>query len=269
MKKIFSILISFSIILIMLSGCGTSKTEHVKDDSLKYIKEKGKIIVGLDDNFPPMGFRDKNNEIAGFDIDIAKETAKRMGLAIEFKPVEWDGIILSLKNKDIDVIWNGLTITDKRKKAIGFTDAYLKNRQIIVVLKDADIQTKEDLSGKIVGVQMGSSSEEALKNDKKTLATLKEVRKYSNNTEALLDLKSGRLQAVVVDEVVGRYYISKMPNVYRILNEDFGREEYGVGFRKEDVSFGQALNETLKAIKQDGTAEKISQKWFGESIIEK
>ncbi|KYH34280.1 cystine-binding periplasmic protein precursor [Clostridium tepidiprofundi DSM 19306] len=269
MRKIFSILVTFFIVLVMLSGCGTSKTKSPKDDSLSRIKEKGKIIVGLDDNFPPMGFRDKNNEIAGFDIDLAKEAAKRMGLNVEFKPVEWDGIILSLKNKDIDVIWNGLTITDKRKEAIGFTDAYLKNKQIIVVLSGSDIKTKKDLGGKIVGVQMGSSSEEALESDKETLKTLKQVRKYSNNTEALLDLKSGRLQAVVVDEVVGRYYISKMPNVYKILKEDFGAEEYGVGFRKEDKSFGQALDEALKAIKQDGTAEKLSKKWFGESIIEK
>lgn len=269
MKKLFTLLTTLFIITTIVSGCGASKTKSSIDNSMQEVKEQGEFIVGLDDSFPPMGFRDENGEIVGFDIDLAKEAAKRMGVNVIFKPVDWDGIVLSLKNDDIDIIWNGLTITEKRKEAMGFTNSYLKNRQIIIVLKDSNIKSKDDFNDKIIGVQLGSSSDEALTNDETTLEKLKEVRKYSNNTEALMDLKAERIQAVVVDEVVGRYYISKMPNVYDVLEDNFGSEEYGVGYRKEDISFGEELNKFLSEMKDDGTADEIYIKWFGSEPKEK
>ncbi len=252
---------------IFLSGCGQAKQSG--DNSWNDIKQKGEFVVGLDDSFPPMGFKDDKGEVVGFDIDLAKEAAKRMGVKVVFKPVQWDGIILSLNNKDIDVIWNGLTITDKRKEQIAFSKVYLQNKQIIVVRNDSQISSKKDLSGKVVGLQLGSSSEAALSADTNTSKSLKEVKKYSDNTEALMDLKQGRLDAVVVDEVVGRYYLSKKSGIYKTLNDDFGKEDYGVGIRKTDSSFKEELDKALDSMKADGTADKISQKWFGKNIIAK
>lgn len=265
-RKNLFVILSVLIISILITSCG-AKTSG--DKSMQDIKDKGKFVVGLDDSFPPMGFRDEKGEIVGFDIDLAKEAAKRMGVDVEFKPVAWDGIVLSLKNKDIDVIWNGLTITEKRKQEIDFSKVYLENRQIIVVGGSSSIASKKDLNGKVVGIQLGSSSEEALNADQETVKSLKDIRKFSNNTEALMDLSAGRVDAVVVDEVVGRYYISKKPNEYKILQDDFGRESYGVGIRKEDVSFKTALDKALDDMKNDGTAEAISKKWFGEDIVKK
>lgn len=239
------------------------------DNSLQQIKEKGKFVVGLDDNFPPMGFRDEKGEIVGFDIDLAKEAASRMGVEVEFKPVEWDGIVFSLKNGVIDVVWNGMTITEERQKQIDFSKPYMDNRQIIVVQKDADINSKDSLSGKVVGLQLGSSSENALNSEPEVAKSLEEVRKYSNNTEALMDLQIGRIDAVVVDEIVGRYYISKRPDVYRVLDENFGSESYGVGIRSEDDSFRQELDKVLDEMKEDGTAKEISKKWFGTNVLNK
>ncbi|SHH01105.1 amino acid ABC transporter substrate-binding protein [Tepidibacter thalassicus] len=253
----------FLVITVMLMGC-TSKDKV--DNSLEEIKKKGEFVVGLDDSFPPMGFKDENGEIVGFDIDLAKEVAKRMGVNVKFKAVDWDGVLLSLKNKNIDVIWNGLTITEKRKKEIAFSKVYLENRQIIVVNNNSSIKRKEDIIGKIVGVQLGSSSENAL-NSSEISKELKEIKKYSNNTEALMDLKAGRIDAVILDEIVGRYYMEKKPGVYRILEDDFGKESYGVGIRKEDVKLKDELNKILDEMKKDGTAKNISEKWFGEDIV--
>lgn len=126
MKRKVLLLVLTLLITFTIFGCSKQVT---KDELKNNIKEKGTLVVGLDDNFPPMGFRDESGEIVGFDIDMAKEVAKRMGINIVFKPVEWDGVILSLKNKDIDVIWNGLTVTDERKKQIDFSDVYLSNKQ--------------------------------------------------------------------------------------------------------------------------------------------
>lgn len=281
MRKIVSIILVILGITAMLTGCGSSNktvdstanqnsaAASSKENNLNGIKGKGKFIVGLDDTFAPMGFRDEKGEIVGFDIDMAKEVAKRLGVSVEFKPVDWDGVVLSLKNKDIDVIWNGLTITDERKEQIDFSNPYLENRQIIVVKSGSGIKSKADLSGKTVGLQLGSSSEEALNADENTAKSLKEIRKYSTNTEALLDLKNGRIDAVVVDEVLGRYYIQKNPEDYVVLDDDFGKEEYGVGIRKEDSDFKEAIDKAIDEMKADGTADKISVKWFGKAILAK
>lgn len=266
MKIKFKLLMLAILSTAILTACGNTPAT---DNSLNDIKNKKELIVGLDDNFPPMGFRGKSGEIVGFDIDMAKEVGKRLGVKVTFKPVEWDGIILSLNNKDIDVIWNGLTITDKRKEQIAFSKVYIQNKQIIIVNNKSKISKKTALNGKTVGLQMGSSSETALAKDSQLTKSLKEVKKYSNNTEALLDLNAGRIDAVIVDEVVGRYYVSKKPGDYKVLTENLGVEDYGVGLRKNDTSLTAEINKLLAQMKSDGTANTISKKWFGKDIIYK
>ncbi len=254
--------------LVLIMALVMSLSVLAEDDSLARIKEEGKFVVGLDDTFAPMGFRDEDGNLVGFDIDLAKVAAERMGVEVEFKPVEWDGVILSLRSGMIDLIWNGMTITEERAAKINFTDPYMNNRQVIAVNKNSDIQTFSDLAGKIVGLQMGSSSFNALNDNEELLNSLKEVKQYATNAEALMDLQIGRIDAVVVDEMHGRYYyISKLPGVYRVLEEDLGWELYGVGVRKEDVSFLNELNRVMNEMKEDGTAEEISIKWFGENVV--
>ena len=251
----------------LFSGCSQKSGA---DKSLDQIKAKGFFIVGLDDAFPPMGFREKgSDEIIGFDIDLAKKAAEKAGIKVIFKPVAWDGVILSLNKGDIDVIWNGLTITPEREKQIGFSKAYLDNRQIIVVKTSSAVKSKADLTGKTIGLQLGSSSETALNADQATVKKLKEVKKYSDNQLALLDLEAGRVDAVVVDEIVGRYSIAKKPGLFKVLTDNFGTELYGVGFRKNDASFRDAIDKALDEMKKDGSADEISKKWFGEAIIKK
>lgn len=262
-KTVCTVVVTLFLALILV-GCGEKPGTG---DALQGIKAKGKFVVGLDDSFPPMGFRNEAGTIVGFDIDLAKEVARRLGVEVEFKAVDWDGVIFSLKNRDIDLIWNGLTITPARDQQIDFSKPYLENRQIIVVAEGSSLQGKVDLKGKIVGYQMGSSSETALNGDVEIAKAVREVRKFSNNTEALLDLQAGRVDAVIVDEIVGRYYMAKRPGIYRVLADDFGKEAYGVGVRDEDDSFREELDRVLDAMKKDGTAARIAEEWFGENII--
>jgi len=251
-KKLITVMLLVLLASVLVAGCGTNQK---------------KIVVGLDDNFPPMGFRDDKNNIVGFDVDMAKEAAKRLGMEVEFKPIDWNSKEAELSGKRVDVLWNGLTITEKRKENILFTNPYMENRQIIVVAADSAIKTKADLAGKVVGVQDGSSSIEALEKDETTTKSFKELKKFGDNVAALMDLKTGRLDAVVVDEIVGRYYIAKKPGEYVILTEYFGSEEYGVGMRKDDKELLAKLQKALDEMKQDGTSAKISQQWFGEDIV--
>ena len=145
-----SVKIILSIIISMIIFIGCSEKKSSVDNSLQKVKDAKKLVLGLDDTFAPMGFRDNSGEIVGFDIDLAKEVASRMGVALEIKPIDWSSSILSLNKGDIDVLWNGVTINESRKEQINFLKPYLNNRLIIVKPKDRnDINSKEDLAGKV------------------------------------------------------------------------------------------------------------------------
>ncbi|HNH64891.1 MAG TPA: transporter substrate-binding domain-containing protein, partial [Thauera aminoaromatica] len=161
---------------------------------------------------------------------------------------------------------NGLTITEERRKNIGFTSAYMENHQIIVVPAASAIKTKAELAGKVIGIQDGSSAVDAVQKDP-VAASFKELKKFGDNVTALMDLTTGRLDAVVLDEVVGRYYTAKKPNDYVVLDDHFGTEEYGVGTRKDDTALLAKLQKAMDEMKADGSAARISTEWFGKNII--
>ncbi len=176
------------------------------DTSLDDLLSRGKLVVGLDDSFPPMGFRDENGDIVGFDIDLAAEVCQRLGVELELQPIDWDAKELELSSGKVDCLWNGLTVTDERLGAMYFTKPYIANRQVIIVPSGSDIQDRTGLAGKIVGLQKGSSALDALMKDP-VYNEVKEINEYADNVTAFLDLKAGRLEAFVVDEVAGRYII--------------------------------------------------------------
>lgn len=258
--KAITICLSLFIIFIF-AGCSRIETTSNSTNS------KQKIVIGMDDSFPPMEFRDTKNNLQGFDIDLANEIGKRLNVEIEFMPTDWNGVIQSLQTKRFDIILSALSVTEDRKKQIAFSDPYILEKQIVVVQKsNTTIKTPDDLKGKIVGVQLGSTSEEAMKSIERSMQS---VKRYDKNTEALQDLAIGRTQAVVVDELVGRYYIKEHSDKYRILDKELTKEPIAVGFRKDDTELKNKFNKVLKEMSKDGTLEKISKKWFGENITSK
>ncbi|WP_291995376.1 amino acid ABC transporter substrate-binding protein [Candidatus Accumulibacter sp. ACC003] len=267
MRKNTSLALLAILAATLLVACG--KKESAPAAAAMAAPAPATIVVGLDDNFPPMGFRDEGNALVGFDIDLATEAGKRLGSEVIFKPIDWNAKEAELSSKRVDVLWNGLTITDARKEKILFTTPYLENHQIIIVTDKSPIASKADLAGKVVGVQDGSSAIEAVEKDSATAKSLKELKKFGDNVTALMDLSIGRLDAVVVDEVVGRYYTAKKPGEYRVLEENFGTEDYGVGTRKDDTELMARLQKALDEMKSDGAAAAISTKWFGKDIVKK
>lgn len=178
------------------------------DNSLQYIKDKGNMIVGLDDSFPPMGFRDEKGEIVGFDIDLAKAVGEKLGVEVIFQPIDWNAKELELSQKRIDMIWNGMTITDERIETMCFGKPYIANRQVVITSADSGIADLKGLAGKKVGVQRGSSAVEAINSKPEIAKTFGEIVEFDQNLNAFLDLKSGRVDAVVMDIIVGRYIIT-------------------------------------------------------------
>lgn len=180
------------------------------DTSLEDLKKRGELILGLDDSFPPMGFRDEENNVVGFDIDLATEVCKRMGVELKIQPIDWDSKELELSSGRIDCIWNGMSVTDDRLEAMFMAKPYVANTQVIIVPENSDIKTKADLAGKKVGLQKGSSSLEALMKDEATYNAIGEenITQLAENVTVFMDLKAGRIDAFIVDEIVGRYVIS-------------------------------------------------------------
>jgi polar amino acid transport system substrate-binding protein len=264
MSKILKSVVTFGIIAVMaLSVVGCS-------NATKNAMEKDKIVLGFDDTFVPMGFKDDKGEIVGFDIDIAKEVSKRIGKEITFQPIDWSMKESELISGNIDLIWNGYSITKERQERINFTKPYLENRQVIITLVDSEINSKADLKDMNVGAQNQSSAVDAINKETKLLESFKDGKIYTfeTNNEALMDLEAKRIDAVVADEILARYYINqKGEEKYKILKDDFGNEAYGVGIRKGDEELLEKINQAFEDIKKDGTAKKISEKWFGQDIF--
>jgi polar amino acid transport system substrate-binding protein len=269
MKRALALFLTAIFALALLAGCSSPAASGGEDTSLEDILSKGYFIVGLDDAFPPMGYRDAEGNIVGFDIDLAKAVAEQMGIEVKFQPVVWENIAFEVANGNVDVIWNGCTITEARKESFDFSEPYMENAQVVIVLDDAPYQTLADLAGKQIGVQDGSSAQLAIENNKDFASSIKGITGYPTNDKALLDLVAGRVDAVVADVTVYGYYYGIEPNVYRRLDEELGAEEFGIAFAKDADAFREALQEALNEVIANGTAKEISEKWFGYDVTAK
>jgi ABC-type amino acid transport/signal transduction systems, periplasmic component/domain len=262
MKKLIALCVLVVMAGGVFAGCGS--------DSAKKADNTKKIVVGLDDNYPPMGFKDESNNIVGFDVDLAKEASKRLNREVEFKGIDWSSKEAELKSSRVDILWNGLDITEKRKENILFSDPYMDNRQIIFVPVGSSIKSMEDLKGKIVGTQSASTAEEFIDNNPEFRDSMKDVKKYSEYTSAFMDLENGRLEAIIADEITGRYYMSKQKDKFVALDVTVGPvSTFGIGFRKEDQQLRDDVQKVMNEMQQDGTMGKISEKWFGKDITKK
>ncbi len=265
MKKIF--LAAMLLVTMLLTGCGG---DTPKDSGAEKTTDGKKIVIGLDDEYPPMGFKDDKNEIIGFDVDLAKEAAKRLGREVEFKAIDWNSKEAELKSGRIDVLWNGLDITEERKKNMLFSKPYMDNKQIVFVRKGEDpgIKAETDLAGKAVGTQAGSTAEDYIAGKEEFKNSFKEFKTYGDYISAFMDLENGRLDAIVCDEIVGRYYMSKHPEKIDALDVTVGPgTEFGIAFAKENTELRDEVQKAFDEIIADGTAERISNEWFGKDLL--
>lgn len=262
MKKILLLFIVF-LLTFSLIAC---KEEVIQ--TWDGIESRGYMIVGLDDTFAPMGFRDEKGELTGFDVDLAREVARRLGIEVRFQPIDWDAKVLELNSGSIDMIWNGLSITDSRLKEMVFSKPYLENTQMVMVAKGSWIKNINDLEGLKVGAQITSAAQDAVEASS-IYSKLGELVKFDNFNSALLELQNKTVDAVVIDEIMGRYIMSLNPSLYEALEDNFGEETYGIGFRLESSNLKDKIDETLASMIMDGTSAEISVKWFDEDIFMK
>ena len=229
-------------------------------------KNENEFVLGLDDAFPPMGFRNEDNEIVGYDIDLGKEVAKRLGLTFRAQPISWSAKEQELNTGKIDCIWNGLSITPERLAALSFTKPYLNNAQVVIVRANSGIKTLSDLAGKNLGVQAGSSAADAIDENPAFKKSLKEIFDFGDNLTALGDLEVGGLDGIAMDKVVAEYCLTITKKPFVILDETLAPEQYGVAFKKDNTELRDKVQKALEDMAADGTIAEISKKWFGSDI---
>ena len=248
MKRIFAILLA-----LVLSFSAVCLAEA--DSDLAYVQANGKLIVGITD-FAPMDYQDENGEWIGFDADMAKAFAAILGVEVEFIEIHWDNKIMELDNKFIDVVWNGMTLTDDVQAAMECSNAYANNAQVVIVPVDVadQYQTVESVAELTFAVENGSAGEEVI--DELGFANKTEV---ATQADTLMEVSAGTSDAAVIDSLMAAAMVGEGTS-YENLTYTVGlnSEEYGAGFRKGS-DLAAALNEFMAAAYADGTMQQIAE----------
>lgn len=280
MKKRFVSAALAAVMALSMTACGSSNsaaettaadTEAAESQAEETTAEEAKttdggtLIVGFDQDFPPMGFVGDDGEYTGFDLELAQEVAKRLGLEYKAQPIAWDSKDMELESGNIDCIWNGFTMTG-REDDYTWTEPYMANQQVFVVANNSDINSQADLAGKIVEVQADSSAEAALKEAPELTATFKELLTTADYNTAFMDLEQGAVDAIAMDVIVAGYQIQQRNADFKILDDSLSEEEYGVGFKKGNTELRDKVQSTLEEMAEDGTLQEVSEKWFSKDV---
>ena len=258
MKKFITAVLTAAMLVMPLAACSDAAPE---DGSASV----GTFTVGFDAEFPPMGFVAEDGSYTGFDLDLAAEVADRLGREFVAQPIAWDSKDQELNSGNIDCIWNGFTISG-REESYAWTEPYMANNQVVVVNADSGIASLADLAGKTVAVQKDSSGLAALEENADLTATFAELVQVDDYLNAMMELETGAVDAIVMDEIVARYQIQQSGSNFAVLDEAIAAEEYGVGFAIGNEALRDEVQAALEDMAADGTLARISNEWFGEDI---
>ncbi|MCQ2505437.1 MAG: amino acid ABC transporter substrate-binding protein [Saccharofermentans sp.] len=256
MKRLVSVLLCAVMFAVPLTACSSAKKANA---------DKKQFVVGFDAEFPPMGFIADDGSYTGFDLDLAAEVADRLDLEFVAQPIAWDAKDQELAAGNIDCIWNGFTISG-REDAYTWTDPYMENNQVVVVRADSDITSLTDLEGRIVAVQKDSSGLAALEENPDLMNSFAELVEEESYLNAMMELESGAVEAIVMDEIVARYEIQTSGKDFVVLDESVASETYGVGFLLGNEELRDDVQATLEEMAADGTLARISNEWFGSDV---
>ncbi|MFZ5816812.1 MAG: ABC transporter substrate-binding protein [Bacillota bacterium] len=247
----------FIISAALLAGCSSSGSK----DTLDEIKARGEVTFAMSGGYPPFNYYDENDKLVGFDVDIAAEVAKRMG--VKFKPVTtaWDGILEGLVGGRYDAILGSMAITPQRLERVDFSDPYYLDGSQMLVRKDSPYTRAEDLKGKSIAIANGTT----FADDAKTLG-ITDVKTFEDDNQTLQELRNDRVQGVITGYFVAVNAVKQFPNDFKLAGPRIREEQIAVAIRKNNPKFVEAVNKALKEMREDGTYARISEKWFGRDI---
>ncbi len=255
LKKVLAVVLCVLFVSGMFAAC--SKSNNSKSD-LDYVKSKGKMVIGVT-LYEPMNYKDENGNWTGFDTEFAQAVCEKLGVEAEFIVIDWDNKIFELDSKKIDCAWNGMTLTDEVKESMDCTKPYVKNEQVVVMKADAvknytDVASLKDVT---FAAESGSAGEAALK-DLSLDANLTSVAAQS---DALMEVKSGSVQACVIDNTMANAMTGEGTSYSELAQGiSLTSEEYGVGFRKGSDLTAE-VDKIIDEMKADGSLQKLADKY--------
>lgn len=255
---------------LLLAACSSNstKTSSEGDKWDTYVADKS-ITIGFDNTFVPMGFEDDKGENTGFDIDLANAVFEKYDIKVNWQPISWEMKENELNSGNIDLIWNGYTMSEERAKKVLFTNPYMLSEQVLVTKNDSGITKTPDMKEKVLGVQAGSSGYDEFVNKPEVLQDIvkdNDAVLYDTFTQAFLDLENGRIDALLVDNVYANYYLKQANELdnYKVFSSGLEVGDFGVGARKEDKTLVEKINVAFTELYKEGKYQDISEKWFGE-----
>ena len=250
-KKIFAALMT-AVMAMNIAACGSTGTSSTSD--VDYIKNKGTLIVGITD-FAPMDYKDDAGNWIGFDADMAKKVSESLGVEVKFVEIDWDNKILELENKSIDVVWNGMTLTDEVTNSMECTKAYLNNAQVVVVpaVEAASYSDAASVAGLSFAVEAGSAGEAAAKDNGYNYTAL------TSQADAVMEVNAGTSQACIIDLLMAGAMIGEGTSYSDLTHTvELTKEEYGIGCRKGS-DLAAYINEQLATFYKDGSMQAVAQ----------
>jgi cystine transport system substrate-binding protein len=239
----------------------------VAGEQLQKIKDAGVINVGLEGTYPPFSFVDADGKLAGFEVEFSEALAKELGVKVKLQPTKWEGILAALESKRLDAVINQVTITEERKKKYDFSEPYtVSGIQALVLTKKAaelNIKSAADLSGKKVGVGLGTNYEEWVKANVPTA----DIRTYEDDPTKFQDLRVGRIDAILIDRLAALEYAKKAKDT-TAAGDAFSRQEAGIALRKGEPELLAAVNKAIDKLRADGTLKKLSEKYFSADVTQ-
>jgi polar amino acid transport system substrate-binding protein len=258
MKTLLRSLAALTATLLLLGLAACSETEA---DSLQRVKKAGEISFAMSGGYPPFNFYSENNELVGFDVDVAREVATRLGVKLKPVTTEWSGIIEGLRSGAYDGILGSMAVTEDRLKVVNFSTPYYYSGAQLMVRTGSPITSTADIKGKIVGVVTGTTfADDAAK------LGAGEVKLYKDDTQTLTELSSGVVDGVITDRVVGVNAMNSGKFDIAPMGAPLRSENIAVAFNKDDATLLEAVNQILQAMHEDGTLTRLSVKWLNTDI---
>ncbi|MBO8172711.1 MAG: transporter substrate-binding domain-containing protein [Bacillaceae bacterium] len=256
MRKSWLAILSLVLLLsVFTAGCGTSEEPSGSGG------EKETFSFAMSGLYKPFNFKE-DGELVGFDVEIGTEIAKRMGMEPDPVTNPWESIIPGLTTNKYDAIIGSMAITEERLEKVNFSRPYYRSgAQIFVSADNDEIKSADDLKGKVIGVVKASTFKDV------AMEYTDQVKEYDSDLTALNDLPSGRIDAVITDQMVGLRMIKEGAVDIKDVGEPLWVDEMGIAVRKEDEALLENINKALESMIEDGTYEEISKKWFGRSIL--
>lgn len=252
-KKVVSVMLCAAMTAAVLAGCGSSSAETAEADTEE--SAGGTLVMGTNAEFPPYEYYE-GQEVVGIDAEMAAAVAEKLGMELKIEDMAFDSLIPALSSGKVDIVAAGMTVTEDRLASVNFSDTYATGIQAIIVTEDSDIASADDLVGKTIGVQQGTTGD--------LYATDVEgatIERYAKGMEAVQSLSQGKIDAVIIDNEPANVFVSEVEGL-KILDEAFATEDYAVAVAKDNEELLEQVNTALAELKEDGTLQAIVDKYI-------